>query len=187
MVENPGSRDKALEALDFIFNVLKTHEQVLDKSIHDLAMVTEQISDTDLINGKVAKVEEKISHLQKQVTNLIDYFLIAKENPQSLKNDQDPPTQALHPESPVIHNGSSVVLHCNQWGDFQFFALNAHTFSYNFKEDEKVFQAGAIKGNQIITYTGILPEYSIVLKAWLSRQLETTEKNILEGSLEQLK
>jgi hypothetical protein len=43
MVENPGSRDKALEALDFIFNVLKDHEQVLDKSIRDLAIVTEQM------------------------------------------------------------------------------------------------------------------------------------------------
>jgi hypothetical protein len=187
MVENPDSKDKALEALDFIFNVLKTHEQILDKSIHDLAMVTEQISDTDVLDGKIAKVEEKISHLQKQVTSLIDYFSNAKDNPQSLKNEQPPSTQALQSESPVIYNGSSVVLHCKQWGDFQAFALHAHTFSFKIKEDEKVFQAGAIKGNQIITYAGALPMYSFVLKAWLSMQLQTTEKNILEGSLEQLK
>jgi hypothetical protein len=187
MVENPDSRDKALEALDFIFNVLKDHEQVLDKSIHDLAIVTEQISETDVLDDKVAKVEEKITQMQKQVTNLIGYFSNAKGDPSSPKNEQVPRTHTLYPESSVIHSGSSVVFHCKQWGDFQALAMHAQTFSFNFKEDEKVFQAGAIKGNQIITYVGALPEYSIIFKAWLSRQLETTENNILEGSLEKPK
>ena len=187
MVENPSSRDKALEALDFIFNVLKDHEQVLDKSIHDLAMVTEQIGDTDVLNGKVAKVEEKVNTLQKQVTSLISYLSNAKEDPPAPIKGQDPPTKVSPPVSPYVNSGSTVVLQCKQWGDFQVLAMHAQTFSYNYKEGEKVFQAGAIKGNQIITYAGALPNFSIILKTWLSQQLQITEPNILEGFLDKPK
>ena len=66
MAEAPNSKDKALEALDFIINVLKEHEQNLDKSINELATVTEQIGDTEALNSKVGKVEEKINNLQKE-------------------------------------------------------------------------------------------------------------------------
>ena len=74
MAEDPNSKDKALEALDFIINVLKEHEQNLDKSINELATVTEQIGDTEALNSTVGKVEEKINNLQKEVTNLIGYL-----------------------------------------------------------------------------------------------------------------
>ena len=187
MVENPGSKDKALEALDFIFNVLKDHEQVLDKSIHDLAMVTEQIGDTDVLSGKVAKVEEKVNTLQKQVTSLIDYFSNSNEDRPFPIKEQDPPTKVTPPVSPSAPSGSSVVLHCKHWGDFQVLAMHAQTVSFNFKEDERVFQAGALKGSQIITYAGALPNLSIILKTWLSQQLQITEPNILEGFLDKPK
>jgi hypothetical protein len=47
MSENPSSRDKALEALDFIINILKEHEQTLDESIGELATVTENVGKID--------------------------------------------------------------------------------------------------------------------------------------------
>ena len=74
MARNPQSKDEALEAVDFIVNVLKEHEKDLDKLINELATVTEQLGDTGQINGKVEKVEEKINGLQKEVTNLITYL-----------------------------------------------------------------------------------------------------------------
>ena len=43
MSENPGSKDKSLETLDFIINVLKEHEMNLDKTIDELSTVVEQI------------------------------------------------------------------------------------------------------------------------------------------------
>jgi len=73
MAENPDSKDKSLEAVDFIINVLKQHEQNLDKSIDHLATVAEQLGNTDALNGKMETVEEKINSLQKEVTNLITY------------------------------------------------------------------------------------------------------------------
>ena len=74
VVNNPQSKDDALEALDFIVNVLKEHEKDLDKLINELATVTEQLGDTGQLGGKVDKIEEKMNTLQKEVTNLLTYL-----------------------------------------------------------------------------------------------------------------
>ena len=182
MADTPGSKDKALEALDFIINVLKEHEQILDKSIHELATVTEQIGDTDALNGKLEKVDEKINLLQKEVTNLIGYLSNAPKEalPTALKKPE-PQVQAVSPSD--VQSGSSVILHCKQWVDFQALAMHAQTVTFSLKEAEQVFQTDALKGTQIITYTGAPPNFSTVLKTWLSMQLDTPERNILEGFL----
>ena len=52
MAKNPQSKDEALEALDFIVNVLKEHERDLDKLISELATVTEQMGDTSEFTEK---------------------------------------------------------------------------------------------------------------------------------------
>ena len=77
----------------------------------------------------------------------------------------------------------SVVLRCKQWEDFQTLAAGAQTLSFNYKEEEKVFQADALKGSQIINYSGAIPKFSAVLKAYLSKQLNVPEQAILEGVL----
>jgi hypothetical protein len=176
----PQSKDEAFEALDFIVNVLKEHEKDLDKLINELATVTEQLGETGELVGKVEKVEEKINSLQKEVTNLISYLSGAQKEalPAAVKEqvgEAAPPT--------VVQSGPSVILRCKQWEDFQTLAFQAQTLSFSYKEDEKVFQADALKGNQIITYSGALPKFSSVLKTWLSKQLNVPEKNILEGIL----
>ena len=185
MSKNHGSRDKYLEALDFIINVLKEHEQILDKSIHELATVTEQIGDIDVLTGKVEKVEEKINYLQTEVTNLISGLSnVPREALQAEVKEQEPLVLETSAVSlPVVQSGGSLILHCKQWGDFEVLAIHAQNLSFNFKEleKEKAFQAIAIKGNQIIKYTGVLPNFSIILKTWLSRQLEIAETNIFEG------
>ena len=100
MAKNPQSKDEALEALDFIVNVLKEHEKDLDKLINELATVTEQMGDTGELSGKVEKVEEKINSLQKEVTNLIGYMSARpkKHRQQQLKNNhQSAPVAACSP------------------------------------------------------------------------------------------
>ena len=62
-------------------------------------------------------------------------------------------------------------------------ATHAQALTFDYKENEKVFRADAVKGNQIITYSGELPNFSKILKMWLSTQLDVTEQVILEGSL----
>ena len=180
MARNPQSKDEALEAIDFIVNVLKEHEKDLDKLINELAIVTEQLGDTGQINDKVEKVEEKINNLQKEVTNLITYLSTAPKQslPAAVKEQAAQTTSAA-----AVQSGPSLIFRCKQWEDFQTLAFQAQTLSFSFKEDEKCFQADAFKGSQIITYCGPVPKMSAVLKTWLSKQLDVPEKSILEGIL----
>ena len=178
MAKNPQSKDEALEALDFIVNVLKEHERDLDKLINELATVTEQMGDTGELSGKVEKIEEKINGLQKEVANFLCYLSSTSRhtNIKEVVSEQSPPTHS------VVGN-QSVVLRCKQWEDFQALAVKAQTLSFNYKEEEKMFQADALKGCQIITYSGPLPMFTAILKAWLSKQLDVPERGILEGVL----
>ncbi len=183
--KNPQSKDDALEALDFIVNVLKEHEKDLDKLINELATVTEQIGDTGELSGKVQKVEEKIDILQKQVTGLINSLSGAPKEAlpalsATLQPNEAAPASAF---AEVVRSGPPVVLHCSQWEDFQTLATKAQTISFSYKEQEKIFQADALKGNQVITYTGSLPKLSCILKQWLSKQLDVPDRSVLEGVL----
>lgn len=181
--KNPQSKDDALEALDFIVNVLKEHEKDLDKLINELATVADQMDDSGELSGKVVKVEEKIDALQKQVTDVIGHFSRASKEalPATVFREQTTEVEPVTAE--LNQRGPSVILRCSQWDDFQNLAQKAQTLSFNFKEPEKIFQADAIKGNKIFTYNGSLPKLSCVLKMWLSKQLDIPERSILEGLL----
>ena len=188
MAKNPQTKDDALEALDFIVNVLKEHEKDLDKLINELATVTEQIGENGALNGKIENVEEKINKLQTEVTNLIGYLSsAAKETLPVVVKEQTAQVQvaqaALSTGTEGVQSGPSMIVRCKQWEDFQSLAFHAQTLSFSYKEDEKVFQVDALKGNQIISYAGPLPKFSVLIKASLSKQLDITEKSILEGVL----
>ncbi len=192
MAKSPQAKDDALEALDFIVNVLKEHERDLDKLINELATVTEQIGDTGALNGKVEKIEEKITNLQKEVSSLIGALSTTpKQAPPSPATPapaqpQPAPTQATPintAQTQTTASGPTVILRCKQWEDFQTLAIHAQTLSFSYKEDEKTFQANALKANQIITYTGPLPKLTTLIKTTLAKQLNVAEANILEGDL----
>lgn len=183
MAKNPQSKDDSLEALDFIVNVLKEHEKDLDKLINELATVTEQLGDTGDLGGKVEKVEEKITSLQQEVTNLMSYISGVGPRETSPTATKEPQETQPTATSPIQAGGPSVILRCKQWEDFQNLASQAQTLSFTYKEDDKIFQADALKGNRVITYSGVLPKFSQILKAWLSKEIGTSEKSILEGVL----
>jgi hypothetical protein len=178
MSKKPQSKDEALEALDFIVNVLKEHEKDLDKLINELGTVAEQLGDTGELSSKVDKVEERITGLQNEISSLVNYLSTApREAPPAIKEQKSEAVPA------AVIPGPPVILRCKQWEDFQTLAFQAHTLSFMYKEAEKTFQADALKSNQIITYSGELPKLTALLKTWLSKQLDVPEKKILEGIL----
>jgi hypothetical protein len=190
MAENPASKDKSLEALDFLINVLKEHEQILDNSIHQLASITEQKGDSKELKGKIEKVDEKINNIQKEVTNLIGALQnLSKGTASTTISREEPSVQVtkLDVPSTFLQNDLCLALNCNQWKDFQALAIHSQTLFFSIKEGEKVFQVNAINGNKTILYSGVLPNPSIILKTWLSRQLGMADQNILEGSIEKIK
>ena len=175
------SKNDALEALDFIVNVLKEHEKDLDKLINELGSITERLGDTGVLSGKIEKVEERLTTLQNEIANLITYLSASHEAPPVLTQlTQEQRSEALQVKQV---RGPPVILRCKQWEDFQTLANQAQTLSFLYREAEKTFQVDALKDNQIITYSGELPKQISLLKAWLSKQLGIPEKNILEGIL----
>jgi len=62
------SKDEALEALDFIINVLKEHEKDLDRLINDLGTITDKMGDAGQLSGKIEKVEERLTTLQNEIS-----------------------------------------------------------------------------------------------------------------------
>jgi hypothetical protein len=182
------SKDEALEALDFIVSVLKEHEKDLDRLINELGSVTEKMGDSGELSGKVERVEERLSTLQNEITNLITYLSAPHEapltsSPQPTSPQQVPAAQKSEGLQVRDAHGPAVTLRCKQWEDFQAIASEAQTLSFMYREDDKTFQVDAVKDNQIITYSGELPKYNWLLKAWLSKQLNVPEKKALEGVL----
>jgi len=184
MAKPPQSKDEALEALDFIVNVLKEHERDLDKIVGELSTVAEQMGNTGELTGKMTKLEEKINALQKEVTHLISYVASGAD-----KAATPPPnvnrTSAIATTTPVPSSvNPSVSLRCKQWEDFRALTIGAQTLSFSFKEEEKLFQADALKGNKVISYSGPMPKFSSIFKLFLSKELGIPIQNIVEGTLE---
>jgi hypothetical protein len=182
MSKNPQSKDEALEALDFIVNVLKEHEKDLDRLICELGTVTEQLGQTGELSGKVEKVEQKINGLQNEITSLISYLSSSPRADVTARIAGEHKTAVPQVPSGLTF-GPSVVMRCRQWEDFQMLACQATNLSFIVKETEKSFQADALKGNQVITYSGELPKMASLMKMWLAKQLDVSDQKILEGVL----
>jgi hypothetical protein len=164
-MERKPSKDDALEALDFIINVLKEHEKDLDRLINQLGIITESLGETGEITGKIEKLEDRLMTLQDEITNMIKNVGGA------------PKASTSHVHEP------NVTLKCRQWQDFRNLAAGAETVTFLFKESENSFQAYALKNGRILSYTGEFPQNSLLLRLWLSKELDVAEEVIFEGVL----
>jgi len=186
MSREPQSKDEALDALDFIVNVLKEHEKDLDKLISELGAVTGKLGAAGELSGKVDKVEQKINGLQSEIASLVKYLSASpREAPVAVQGPKSEPAavQKTAAAQPLVMQGRPVILRCKQWEDFQNLAFQAQALSFLYKEEAKTFQVQAVKGNQIVTYSGELPKLPALLRMWLSKQLDVSEKQVLEGAL----
>ncbi len=166
-MKKPPSKDEALEALDFIINVLKEHEKDLDRLIGELGKVTSSVGKTGKMADKIESVEGRLSTLQTEISGLIEYLSSPKRPAAALPTLRGPP----------------VIVRCKQWDDFKTLAKEADTISFLFRETEKGFQADALKNGRVLTYSGDLPKDAKLLKLWLARELEVDEGRIFEGIL----
>jgi hypothetical protein len=183
MSEKSPSKDEALEALDFIVNVLKEHEKDLDRLVGELGTVAGQLGESGELNIKVKKIEDKISGLQSDVGNLVKSLSNSPRQTSSIVNLRD--AKELSPETPSVNsaNGLPLLLQCKQWEDFLTLATQAQTVSFSVKEAEKVFEVDALNNNRVITFNGEMPKLPFLLKVYLSKQLGIPERQILEGGM----
>jgi len=181
MAKKPPSKDEALEALDFIINVLREHEKDLDRLIGELGTITSSVGKTGEMADKIEKVEERLSTLQNEITGLIGML---STSPRTTAVTPIPTTTIAAVPTPMSSpKGPPVIVRCKQWEDFKTLAKGADTVSFLFRETEKGFQADALKNGRVLTYSGELPKDAKLLKLWLARELSVEEGNIFEGIL----
>jgi len=168
MAKKP-SRDDALEALDFIINVLKEHEKDLDHLINQLGKTSEKFGETGALSSKIGNVEERLSSLQTEISNLIGFISSSQREKVAEKVD--------------LSQGAPLIVRCKQWEEFKVLASGAETVSFLFKETERAFQVDALKERKVLTYNGEFPQDTKLLKIWLSRELGIDEEKIFEGAL----
>lgn len=173
MAKKP-SRDDALEALDFIINVLKEHEKDLDRLINELGKTSEKFGETGAISSKIGSIEERLASLQTEISNLIGFI---SSTPQREKTDEKTGDKT------VLSHGTPLIVRCRQWDEFKVLASGAETVSFMFKETERAFQVDALKDDKVLTYNGEVPQDTKLLKIWLSKELDITEAKIFEGAL----
>lgn len=167
-MEPKSNRNEALEALDFIINVLKEHEKDLDRLIGQLGNITESLGETGEISEKINNIEKRISNLQSELTMMIKNIAIPKTISTPLNVTANP----------------AVNVKCKKWEDFKTLARGAETVSYSYKISEDTFHATALKDSKMVSYTGIFPANSILLKMWLSQELSVKEETVFEGALD---
>ena len=163
MTKKP-TKDEAFEALDFIINVLKEHEKDLDRLVAELGKTSERLGGTGELSGKIERVEERLSSIQTEISNLINYISTPRE-------------------APVYSHGPAVIVRCKKWEDFKTLSTNADTVSFLFKEGDRTFQIDALKEGKVLTYSGELPQDTRLFKIWISKELKIPEEKILEGVL----
>ena len=166
-MEPKSNRNEALEALDFIINVLKEHEKDLDRLIGQLGNITESLGETGEISEKINNIEKRISNLQSELTMMIKNIAI----PKSISTSQN------------VTANPAVNVQCKKWEDFKTLATGAETVSYSYKTSEDTFHATALKDGKLVSYTGDYPIKSILLKMWLSQELSIKEETVFEGVL----
>ena len=167
-MEPKPNKNEALEALDFIINVLKEHEKDLDRLIGQLGIITESLGETGEITEKIERIEDRISTLQGEITNLIQHLAVPQGALSSASSNA--PT---HP----------VNVKCRKWEDFKILAAGAETVSYLFKTSENTFKVDALKNGRVVSYTGEFPPNATLLKLWLSKELNVNEELFFEGFL----
>ena len=163
-MERKPSNNDALEAVDFIINVLKEHEKDLDRLINQLGTITESLGETGEITIKIEKIEGRITNLQDEIAKLIKHLNAPRDVPSYTR-------------------GAAVTVKCRQWEDFKNIAAGAETVSYIFKDTEKTFEADAVINGKVVSYTGEFPKDTQLLKLWLSKELTVNEKDVFEGVL----
>ena len=200
MTQKKPSKNDALEALDFIIAVLKEHEKDLDRLINELGVITEKIGDKGENSEKIERVENRLSLIQTELSELIKFLSVPGEKPpaalakaqaeaQAQMQTQTPktPTPPINMETPTqpaaYTRGPPVIVRCRQWEDFKLLAQGAETVSFLYKDSEKGFQADALKNGRVLTFNGVMPDGVKLLKVWLACELGTGEGRIFEGVL----
>ena len=179
--EDKDDKDGKFEALDFVLGVLREDVNNLGRIVADLEKIAGVMGKPNEIGGRLDSIETQLATTRADIGNLISS--LARE-PTARE-----PTQAREPAPPAARQsaprevyGTPIIVSCRVWEDFRTLAHQADQAAFaSVRED--TFEIGAQKGNRIYKYVGKLPPYSTVIRAWLAKELEVPDPQIIEGDL----
>ncbi len=169
------------DGFDFILNALKKNSEDLDAILNEVKKMTDQAG--EIYETTFKRIEEKMNSLQNDVRNLTKSALAAPQQARTPSLSAEVTEPKHIPHETLEARSPPVVLRCKSWEDFQAFASQAETVSFEYRESDNNFEADALKDNQIVAYVGQVPKQVSLLKLWLSRQLELPEAKVFEGTL----
>ena len=162
--KNPGS-------LDFIENSLNENSKDLRELSNEIRAISQQLKDINELKAVILRLSDLLSQSISQrggVTELEKNSTMSDRKISSTNIEVTPTNEYL-------------VVKCANWADFEACAMGVQQVVFAIRESDKVFEADAVKGNQIIAYIGKVPEVSELLKVWLSTKLGSA--SAFEGTI----
>jgi hypothetical protein len=131
--KNPGS-------LDFIENSLSENSKDLKELTDEMREITQHLKDITELKTAVNRLSDSLnqSKLQK----------IAET--QNKPGVADAEMSTITPELAPIK--TNFVIKCMNWAEFESYAKGAPQVVFTIRESDRVFEADAVKDNQIIAY-----------------------------------
>ena len=160
--------EDAREMLDLILNNLREFEVDFRRLIGQFQKISDSSQLSEDMAEKFEDAKKRLLSVQRGISNVME----------SLPDSA--PTAASVATSVM---GPPVIIRCKNWEDFKLQASSADNISFLYREEEKTFQADAVKGSRVYTYSGQLPNGASLLKIWLSSELGTGESQVSEGVL----
>jgi hypothetical protein len=161
---NPGS-------LDFIENSLNENSKDLRELNNEMREINQNLKDVKELKGAVSRLSD-----------LLSQSMLQRGGETGLEKNSatsDCKMSSSNLEVPAI--GEYFVVKCANWEDFEGYAKGVQQVVFAIREADRVFEADAVKGNQIIAYIGKVPEVSELLKVWLSNKLGSA--SVFEGAI----
>jgi len=152
--KNPGS-------LDFIENSLNENSKDLREINSEMRELNQHLKEISELKAGISQLSDLISQSMSQRGGETDLE----------KNSAASDRKISSPMLEVPPIGDYFVVKCANWADFEAYAKGVQQVVFAVRESDSMFEADAVKGNQIIAYIGKIPAVSELLKVWLSTKL----------------
>jgi hypothetical protein len=159
--KNPGS-------LDFIENSLNENSKDLRELNNE---IRQHLKDITELKAVILRLSDLLSQSMSQRGG--------ETEPEKDSTMSDRKISSTNIE--ITPTSEYLVVKCANWADFEAHAKGVQQVVFTIRESDRVFEADAVKGNQIIAYIGKIPEVNELLKVWLSNKLGSA--SAFEGTI----
>lgn len=179
MADDSGPDDKHLDTLDLVMKSLQEHEKAIDDLIDALKTYTESIPNLLKLKERIDSVDQSVESLGKQIADLGSYLKTASNKTAPLPSSQK--AKSFGEIAP--YGEAPITMRCQQWNEFVTLAKQAQIVSLNYQVDKKLLEVSALRGKQLIVYSGDFAISALTVRTFLSSALGIGEQAIFEGSL----